>query len=562
MCQTTYATSLGGDGPYDRKVLYTTSAFGGDEGSEMLRKFMHVAPERPTNLPLSRSEPIWRAVAESRNPGNIKFSHRVVDFTQKGDCVDLRVEGPNGPQVYQVQYLVAAEGGGGIVRSKLGIQMQGPKNIANVVSVHFKADLSNYWDDRTLIAAFINPEGETLLGSGSLIQLGPTWGRYSEEWGLHFEGLPADNPNRSREDEPEILKARIRSLLKIHNIDIEILNVSHWVIERVLAERYQDGRIFLVGDAAHRRPPTTGLGLNGSIEDANNIAWKLAQVIHGKASPKLLETYEQERRLIGKRNCDWGLMTFANTSVLNAALGFVPGQKATNMARLAALLEESDIGATYRSQLQHIFSAQVTEYSALDLELGFSYWQGGAFLPDGTERPAIDPLGQSYIQTSRPGHRLPHIWLEIDGDRSQKPLSTHDLMNNDYDYLLITDQYGTSWIEAVQKSAKLLRLTIGVAQIGPLAAGLRPCKYIDRGDRWATESGLRKGGAILVRPDNFVAWRQCDGSLNGGKELATALETLVGDCVGHDIPFNPYTTNGFYEQHKTSHVNGFHTRNC
>lgn len=220
------------------------------------------------------------------------------------------------------------------------------------------------------------------------------------------------------------------------------------------------------------------------------------------------------------------------------------------MARLAALMEESDIGATFRGQLQHIFSTQMTEFSALDLELGFSYWKGGALIPDGTERPPVNPLGQTYDQTSRPGHRLPHVWLEIDGDRSGRVLSTHDLFQHDYDYLLITDQHGALWIDAVRRAAKKLQLTIGIAQIGPLRAGLRPCKYIDREDRWPTESSLRRGGALLVRPDNFVAWRQRDGSLGGGSELATALEVLISAQVGQDIPLDPYTTNGFVLREK------------
>lgn len=238
-------------------------------------------------------------------------------------------------------------------------------------------------------------------------------------------------------------------------------------------------------------------------------------------------------------------MTFANTAVLNAALGFVPGQKQINAARMAALLEESDIGETFRAQLHYIFASQMTEYSALDLELGFSYWKGGAQVSDGTERPPVDPLGQNYTQTSRPGHRLPHIWLEIEGHRSGEVISTHDLIQNEHDYLLITDHYGSSWIEAAKAAASKFHLNIGTAQIGPLACGLRPSKYIDRDDRWSSESGLRPGGAILVRPDNFVAWRQRDGSTRNGIEITEAIEILVGDKVGRDIPTDPYRPNGF-----------------
>jgi 2,4-dichlorophenol 6-monooxygenase len=218
--------------------------------------FRQVGPERPTNLPLLRSEPIWKQIAEIRSPGDIRFSHKVIDFDQNENFVTLKVEGPDGgAQLYRAQYVVAAEGGKGIFRPKLGIEMEGPTDIVDIVSVHFKADLSRYWDDRTLIANFINPEGETLLGSGALIQLGPTWGRYSEEWGLHF-GLRLDDPARFTEDDSGTLGPRIRDLLRIPDLDIEILKVSHWVVERVLANRYSVGRIFLAGDAAHRSTST------------------------------------------------------------------------------------------------------------------------------------------------------------------------------------------------------------------------------------------------------------------------------------------------------------------
>lgn len=231
-----------------------------------------------------------------------------------------------------------------------------------------------------------------------------------------------------------------------------------------------------------------------------------------------------------------------------AAVGFVPGQREANSARMEALLEESDIGETFRAQLRYLIKSQMVEYSALDLELGFSYWKGGASVSDNTERPAVDPLGQTYVQTSRPGHRLPHVWLEERGDRTQRLLSTHDLIKRTEDYLLITDQYGSGWIEAIQKAARELKLNVGVAQIGPLASGLRPCPYVDRDDRWPKESQLRRGGAILVRPDNFVAWRQLDGSLHNGVEVVHALKTLIGDAVGEDIHIDPYDPNGFMSQ--------------
>jgi 2,4-dichlorophenol 6-monooxygenase len=234
----------------------------------------------------------------------------------------VTVQPPGSAQVtYRAQYVAAAEGGKGIVVPKIGAVLEGPTDLADVVSVHFEADLSQYWDERTLIANFINPDGETFLGSGTVVCMGPTFGRYSENWTIHF-GYRVDDPARFSETQEHLLVPRIRELLKIPDLNLKIRAVSHWVVERVLANKYREGRIFIAGDAAHRRksgdilsnhrtddslgPPTTGLGLNTSIEDAFNLSWKLAQVIKGVASPKLLDTYEQERRLVGKRNCDWG----------------------------------------------------------------------------------------------------------------------------------------------------------------------------------------------------------------------------------------------------------------
>ncbi|KAK5463033.1 hypothetical protein LTS15_002745 [Exophiala xenobiotica] len=208
--QVTFSTTLGGTGPFDRKLLYSSPSFGGDEGSELLHKH----PPR--------------------------------------------------------------KGAKGIVVPKIGAVLEGPTDLADVVFVHFEADLSQYWDERTLIANFINPDGETFLGSGTVVCMGPTFGRYSENWTIHF-GYRVDDPARFSETQEHLLVPRIRELLKIPDLNLKIRAISHWVVERVLANKYREGRIFIAGDAAHRRPPTTGLGLNTSIEDAFNLSWKLAR---------------------------------------------------------------------------------------------------------------------------------------------------------------------------------------------------------------------------------------------------------------------------------------------
>src|SRR5258708_2718600 len=108
----------------------------------------------PSNLPLLRSEPVFRAFAEERNPGKVLFSHTVTDFKDEGDYAIVHVESRDGKQsTYCAKYLVGADGGK-TIGPKLGIEMDGPKQLRTVISTHFKADLSQYWDDRMCIAHF------------------------------------------------------------------------------------------------------------------------------------------------------------------------------------------------------------------------------------------------------------------------------------------------------------------------------------------------------------------------------------------------------------------------
>ena len=238
----------------------------------------------------------------------------------------VTAQGPSGKESkYRSQYLVGSDGGRSI-GPKIGVEMEGPTGITDLVSVHFGADLSEYWDDRFFACHLVNGSCNTVFESGAIVPMGPTWGRNNEEWVFHF-GFGLDDDARYKE---ERLVPRIREILKIPDLEIKVHKISDRTIERVLASKYGEGRIFIAGDAAHRRPPTTGLGLNTTIGDSLNLAWKLALVLKGTASADILDTYAAERRPIGKTNCDWGLFAFENSAVINAAVGLIPRQKEAN----------------------------------------------------------------------------------------------------------------------------------------------------------------------------------------------------------------------------------------
>lgn len=471
----------------------------------------------PSNLPLLRSEPIFRAIAEEHNPGKILFNHKVVDFHEKNDSVIVYVEGIHGiKSTYRAQYVFGADGGK-TIGSKLGIEMQGPTQLRQMISGHFKADMSQYWDDRTCISHFASPESGAIFRSGSMLPLGPTWGRHSEEWQMHFTANVGE-PVLSKDD----VKSRIRTLLKLPALEMDIISVSSWVLERVLANSYRKGRVFIGGDSAHRHPPTTGLGLNTAVQDAHNFAWKVAHVLKGKAHESILDSYEVERWQIGKQITDWAFFTWKNHAIINAAVGLREGQLEYNQQHLQMMFDKSsEIGRATHATLQNVINSQVIEFSAHEMDLGL-YYHKGLFVSDGTDAIPMHPTHQIYTATTRPGNRLPHVWLERNGQR----LSTHDLMGQNGDFLLITDRQGGDWVEAAKETAQKKGVGLTAIQITNPFSGVKATEYLDSGGYWSQVKGVKEGGAILVRPDGIVGWRSF--SPGGADEIDRALDILLG----------------------------------
>jgi 2,4-dichlorophenol 6-monooxygenase len=275
--------------------------------------------------------------------------------------------------------------------------------------------------------------------------------------------------------------------------------------------------VFLAGDAAHRHPPTTGLGLNTAIQDAHNLAWKLAAVLKGTAGDALLDSYEPERRPIGMRNVDWALFTFLNHLVIDAGMGLMPGAPPeAQTAALEAYFADTPMGETRRARAAEVIATQRTEFQAHDLEIGFSYGDG-ALVPDGSEAPPRDPMGSMYHPTTRPGHRLPHAWLNRNGQR----ISTHDLTGAGSSFALITGPAGEAWCTAAAEAAERLAVSIVAARVGDGG------DYADPTGAWAAVRQIRDDGAVLVRPDNHVAFRSSGTVDEPAAVLTDALETIL-----------------------------------
>lgn len=507
-----WMTSLWGDGPLDRKLLYKMDAFG---GGRLDATYSADSPTRSGNLPQLRMEPILREFAEKSPCAKLLFGHELLRFTQDDQGVVSVVKHLETGEEFEVrsQYLCGADRGR-TINPALGIELQGPTNLVDMVSTHMTADLSNYIDDDSpLIRWFANPEGGSGWGSGVMVAMGPdAYDRHSKEWVFHFAFRP-DDPDFNERD----IVPRIRQLLRIPDLAIEVHKVSHWIVEAVLATRYRVGRCLILGDAAHRHPPTTGLGLNSGIQDAHNLAWKLAAVIKGQAGEALLDAYEQERRPVAARNTRWALMTFMNHVVTDAGFGLLPGAPpALNALQIATLMSDTDEGQWFRARMDEVVGTQRMEFQAHDMELGFRY-EGDAIVPDGTEPPPRGRMGDVYTPTSRPGHRLPHAWVE----RSGRRLSTHDLCGRGR-FVLLTGANDRAWRDAARQAAERLGVPVDVVSIGP-----QGCDARDLEGTWAQRRGIDDGGAILVRPDVHVGYRAAQAPVDAADALESALRRIL-----------------------------------
>jgi len=509
-CTVRYVTSLAGNGPLDARELYIFDGFGG--GPQRARS-RDVSPGPTTHLTQIRLEPILKQHAEQRAPGYVRFGHELIHFEQHADGIGARVVNGETQTEYDVRakYMIAADGGR-IVGPQVGVVMNGTPKLAALVTVHISADLSRYVPGGAMITHIMHPASR--FKWGGLVPIGPTWGRHSEEWMFNLAYRPGDTERLAESD----IVSAIRGTLGIPDLDVKVHRVNEWAAEALVADRFQFDRIFLAGDAAHRVIPTSGLGLNSASHDAHNLCWKLAAVINGKADSSLLRSYEAERRPANQRNADWSLLTFKNHLMVEVGLGILPG--ATTEDHIEAVTEylaDTPMGRTLRARGKEIIGTQRTEYGSLEIELGTVY-SSKAVVSDGTPVPEIDPMGDVYTAAARPGHRLPHAWIE----KNAKPISTHDLTGASAGFALITGTEGQAWCKAASAVSASLGVVVNAVRIGSEE------EYIDTTGAWDASKGIEENGAILVRPDNIVGYRSRGKVADPVKALEDAILEILG----------------------------------
>ena len=416
------------------------------------------SPSRRFFMTQQSLEPLLHKRAEELG-ARLAYRSELVDFEQDDAGVVARVRDLDSGDVREIRarWMIAADGNRSPVRNKLGIGMTGPGLLSDSITIYFKADCRPWLEGRQLgVIYVINPDQRGFFR----FEAGGTRGFLAVNT-LGDLSLP-DSTNVAGDISPQRCIELVRSAVGVPDLEVEIEDVATWKATAECADAFRAGRVFLAGDAAHVVPPTGGFGGNTGVQDAANLAWKLATVLKGEAGEGLLDTYEAERLPVAEITVEQAYARYIRR--------VTPEWIAPDTPEMRDELT-MEIGQFYRSDA--IVGGRVADEPA-------------CMHPDETR--------------GRPGSRVPHAWLS-DGT-STLDSATHGLA-------LLTGPDGSAWRAAGEGGA----LETEVVRLDHLAA-----------DR----CGIDPAGAMLVRPDAFVAWR----SVNGAKDPPQILDRVLRQTLG------------------------------
>ncbi|MFF8592198.1 FAD-dependent oxidoreductase [Streptomyces sp. NPDC015220] len=404
--------------------------------------------------------------------GDIRFGTELVSFTQDAEGVHAEVRNRDSGEtrVIHAQYLVAADGPRSPVRERLGITQSGPGALFHNVSITFRSKrLKDVVGDRRFVVCYItDPAGE-----GALL---PVDNR--ERWVFHAPWAPDRGEGLDAFTDARIV-AHIRAAAGVPDLDVEVTGKAPWHAADRVADSYGEGRVFLAGDSAHEMPPTGAFGSNTGIQDAHNLAWKIAAVLRGWAGPGLLDTYQTERR---------------------------PVALATTARALFQAGEEQHPGYTPKKRKDD-------PADALTVALCYRYPSGAVV---GTD-PDAPIVPERFQLGGVPGSRAPHMWVTT---RDGRRISTLDLYERSF--VVLTGPGGEAW----RTAARGVTAHLGIPVEGYVVGADHDLAPEDGAD-WTVPHGTTESGAVLVRPDGFVAWRSPRLVPDPERALTETLMTLL-----------------------------------
>ncbi|MEV7061198.1 FAD-dependent monooxygenase [Streptomyces collinus] len=507
MGNTTFCTSLAGE------ELGRVRSW----GNEPLVQAEHelASPTRMCDMPQHLMEPVLVNAAVARGT-RLRFQNEYLSHTQDADGVTATVRDRLRGDTYEIRakYLIGADGGRSRVAADVRLPMGGQMGVAGSINIVFEADLSKYTAHRPSTLYWVLAPGATVGGIGAgLVRCVRPWNEWLIVWGYDVNAGAPDLTT-------EYAESVVRQLVGDDDIPVTVRSSSAWTVNEMYAESYANGRVFCAGDAVHRHPPSNGLGSNTSIQDAYNLAWKLKLVLDGTAHPKLLDSYTAERAPVGRQ-----IVTRANRSiretapVFEALDGLSPQTPEQLWANIAARKDATEAAEKQRAKLREAIAYKVYEFNAHGVDLNQRYPADGsaAIVPDGTPDPGFARDPELYHQpSSRPGARLPHAWI-TSGTRT---LSTLDTIGRGR-FTLLTGIGGEAWVRAAEgQEVEITAVVIGPGQ-----------QYEDPYGDWARLREIPDAGALLVRPDGFVAFRHAGAGPEAGKLLAEDAGKLLADAL-------------------------------
>ena len=404
----------------------------------------------------------------------------------------------------RAKYLVGMDGARSKVVEQLDLPLEGIMARAGTVYVTFKADLSKYVQHRPAILQWIvNPEASFGdLGMGLLRAITP-WNEWIMGWGFD---ISKGEPQVTEEQ----VRARLNTFVGAEVEDVEIQKLSYWYVNQTWAKEYAKGRVFCGGDAVHRHPPSSGLGSNTCMQDAFNLGWKLAFAVKGWAQPSLLNSYTTERAPVGKQIVARANQSRFDYKHLKEVFGFDHGIT-TQKQMLERIFAEDEQGAKIREQLFKALEIKHFEFNAQGVELNQRYTSNAMIAEP--EAEFFEKDEQLYLQaTTRPGAKIPHTWII---DAKGHKVSTLDITGKGR-FTLLTGLSGKGWKQAVE--------ALDLAYLDVIQVGSRD--YRDVYGTWNTKSEIHESGAVLVRPDGYVAWRYQD-STNDAFDYENTLKAVL-----------------------------------
>ncbi|HVH93343.1 MAG TPA: FAD-dependent monooxygenase [Nocardioidaceae bacterium] len=475
------------------------------------------SPCMPVDIPQTYLEPILVRNAAVRGT-QARFSTEYVGHRQDADGVDVQVRDRLTGQEYTIhaKYLIGADGARSKIASEIELPMEGRMDIAGSMNITFKADISAHVGHRPSVLYWVIQPGSNVGGIGAgLVRMIRPWNEWLIVWGYDIDQPP---PEVDEEAAVQI----VRNLLGLPDIEVEITGTSLWGNNEMYATHLQSGRVFCVGDAVHRHPPSNGLGSNTSIQDSYNLAWKLAAVLRDQAAPSLLDTYTAERAPVAKQIVQRANQSSREFVQFFEALGLL---NAKDEAEMAARIEERKAntpdGAAKRAALLSAMELKNYEFNAHGVELG-QFYASAAVVPDGTERPEPSRDPELFYEPSTvPGSRLPHAWV---GDAHRK-VSTLDLAPMTR-FTLLTGITGEPWVAAAEKVGQELGVPLEAVVVGP--GREMTDLYYD----WARLREVEEDGVLLVRPDKHIGWRSLRLPADPERALHEAMTAILGREAG------------------------------